>query len=154
MSDWSWTDSEDGSEAPLRALVADDHEPRRRALLALLAEFGCSATFAGSAREAAEQAGLSAFDLVLVGLPQPAADQAARRVRASRPPGAVFVVRQASDPTSRPDADLYDAALPRPVTPEALARVVRQARRRAADRTDRLRWAGEDVRTCGIVRSK
>jgi signal transduction histidine kinase/ActR/RegA family two-component response regulator len=115
----------------LRLLVAEDNEVNREVLAAMIDGLGQEAHFAQDGREALDAAASQDFDLVLMDLHMPGMDgiEAARAIRAleggrSRVPIAALTADAFDDTRERCMAAGMDAFLPKPVSVEALARLI------------------------------
>jgi signal transduction histidine kinase/ActR/RegA family two-component response regulator len=115
----------------LRLRVAEDNEVNREVLAAMIDGLGQEAHFAQDGREALDAAASQDFDLVLMDLHMPGMDgiEAARAIRAleggrSRVPIAALTADAFDDTRERCMAAGMDAFLPKPVSVEALARLI------------------------------
>ena len=115
----------------LRLLVAEDNEVNREVLAAMIDGLGQEAHFAQDGREALDAAASQDFDLVLMDLHMPGMDgiEATRAIRAleggrSRVPIAALTADAFDDTRERCMAAGMDAFLPKPVSVEALARLI------------------------------
>jgi CheY-like chemotaxis protein len=128
-------DLERRCDAPtLKALVVDDQELNRRVMNLLLQECGCSATLAACGEEAIEYASVGAFDVLFMDLNMPGLDGDAttRRIRAAGASMAAYIVRWTTEPVSWLDGGLYDDQASKPITLQALVRVVAEVRWRTS----------------------
>jgi two-component system, sensor histidine kinase len=111
--------------------VAEDNEVNREVLAAMIERLGQDAQFAQDGRQALDAAASQDFDLVLMDLHMPGMDgiEAARAIRAlagsrSRVPIAALTADAFDDTRERCMAAGMDAFLPKPVSVEALARLI------------------------------
>ena len=130
-----FAESPEPPERPLKVLVVDDHPLNRCVMQAILAQFGCSITHAMCGEEAVELTGLAAFDLIVMDFHMPgiSGDEAAGQIRAAGASRRAYIVQWSTDPPPRHPADLYDAALVKPVTCAAVAVTIEAARRWSED---------------------
>lgn len=128
----------DPDKSRLSVLVVDDQEINLQLMPLLLRELDCAATLAGSGEEAVELAAAAGFDLVLMDLHMAGmdGDEATRKIRAKGASHLAFIATWTTDPPPRLDLGLYDGALVKPLTVEALGEVVWEVRRRVLNRGD------------------
>ncbi|MEJ1159906.1 response regulator [Prosthecomicrobium sp. N25] len=114
----------------MRVLAVEDHEIGRRLLATLLESFGAACTVAGSAEEAVEAAGKSAYDVVLIDLGLPDGDGEGLARRLSGEAGTAGAALVAVTGRSRPDRlpSVFADWLVKPYSVRELYRTVLEAR--------------------------
>ena len=125
-------------EAPLRALIVDDHPTNRLVLKTILGELGCEVGLACDGGEGVRAAAAAPYDVVVMdrNLPGCNGDEATRLIRAADTASSgAFIVRWTTDPPGGLSEAGYDAALDKPVNfaavTDMLERAARHRRRRA-----------------------
>jgi len=129
-----------GHPRGLRVLSVEDNPFGRVVLNAVLTELGHQAEFIGRGEDATDRIAQGSFDAVLMDMVLPGIDgiEAIRRIRALGPPVggiAVIGVSGRSDDETAARGAGADAFLVKPVSPRALATVLLEVTRRAANAT-------------------
>ena len=138
----------DALAAPLHVLLAEDNIVNRKVATAFLERRGHRVAVACDGYEAVAQAGRGGFDVVLMDVNMPGMDgyEATRRIRAlpddrGRVPVVALTASALRGEEERCRAAGMDAYLSKPVDPDSMDRVLRDAVRRAAAAS-----SGEDGR--------
>lgn len=117
-----------------KVLVADDCAPNRRMFEALYKSCGCTVTVAKDGAEAIDAALGQYFDLICLDrhMPHVSGDEVAASVRSAYPRSPrPFLVLCTSDPRPGDVSGLFDAVLPKPVSPHDVVKVVARALHKA-----------------------
>ena len=122
------------SIAGRRVLVTDDNPANRAVLRAILQAFGAEVDEARDGGEAVEMAGRDDFDVIVMDLRMPVLDgvEAARRIRAAAGDRAPPILAFSADREPDLAEGLFQAAVPKPIEPGTLVKVVALAMAQSA----------------------
>lgn len=117
-----------------RVLVADDHPAHRQMTQAVLEALGHQVTVVGDGFAAMEAARTIAFDVIVMdrNMPRCGGDQATLIIRSRPGPSQrAIIICHSSDPPIGDQVALYDYALEKPATSEAVQDLLARLRGRA-----------------------
>jgi signal transduction histidine kinase/ActR/RegA family two-component response regulator len=125
-------ESGDGSQRPLRVLLAEDNAMNQKLALRLLQNAGFSADVAANGREAVEAVARGTYDVILMDVQMPELDglEATRRIRAAEPAVRPWIIAMTAN-AMEGDRDACLAAgmddyVSKPIRPDALAAALAQ----------------------------
>lgn len=125
------TEGHDPTAAAPSVLVVEDHPAHRQMTQALLEAFGCQVTLAANGLEAVDAARASAFEIIIMDrhMPHCGGDEATRLIRSL--PGSIgdaVIICHSTDLPVGENAGLYDDALAKPATFEAILALLGRVR--------------------------